>query len=285
MPTRTVNIPLAESDVGLDLEIQFIDTAGADVGVPITAGFVEIGKGAYEWTGVIPNTRGVGVFRDLGGDMDDLRATIAVNPEEFTGLAGGGNNTVNFVIADENDNPVVGAIVTIRQDGTIVAWGPTVAGGLISFALSVDDYTYSVNAGSGFVSQVDIPLSVTTDPQAVPVELETQSPTPPIVAGLCTVEFLVTLNGRPQAGYRLSARLVNLNSSAADELLSAQIDEGETDNDGRGELQLVQEGRFDHGNGVYEIIVETPLPNRVVTHRLQTVIPDEDSVAFKDLLP
>jgi hypothetical protein len=300
MSTRRVAIPLTPADLGLDLEIQFVDDNGADVGVPITAVIVELGGGAYGWRGDFPATPGYGLVRPLGGGnplaifannpedletAEDIDATLSAShgAGSWEPHTGGGSNTVNFTV-ESTSGPVIGGLVTIKEDGDLRAWGRTDLSGELGFALEVGNYTYSVQAESGYVSVIDEPLEVSTDPQAVLVTMEEQTSTPPSEVGLCRVIFTCTINGRPQQGCRVNARLVNINSAAANNLLAAQKDEAESDVDGEAVLELVQGAQFTKGDGLYEITVLSPLPDQVVNQRVRSIIPEEEEIYFSELL-
>lgn len=80
--TLSINLVLAESDTGLSLEAQLIDTAGVNVGGAIATGFVELTLGNYLWTyASFPDGfRGGVKFSVAGGGA--LKAFTAVNPQE-----------------------------------------------------------------------------------------------------------------------------------------------------------------------------------------------------------
>lgn len=68
---------------GLTLEAQLKDAAGANVGVAITTGFIDIGQGFYFWDGAaaIPDGHvGFVVFQDLPGGT--IRTVRSINPQE-----------------------------------------------------------------------------------------------------------------------------------------------------------------------------------------------------------
>lgn len=287
----TIAVLLPTMDVGLTLEAVLFDEDGVQVGLPIATGFDERGNGAYQWKATIPDDfRGVAIFREVGDPT--VRAEVAINPEQielitqiFDLLGGGGSNTVNFTVQNTDLDPVVGAYITIKQGGVIVYWTRSGVGGLASMALDPGNYTYTVTAGSAYVQQVDQAFTVDSDPEAVTVTLVPQASGPPAAAGLCTVHFYCTLNGRPQENMRIKARLIDLNSATEDELLSLQVDEALSNEVGEADLELVQGGQFTKGNGVYEITVMAPAPDNTVTHKIQVAMPDLDEVNFEDLLP
>ena len=81
MFTATIGIHLGSTRTGLVLSAQLKDTAGANVGTAVTAGFVELGGGDYQWTyASFPDGfRGSAVF--TAGAVH--QATASINPEDF----------------------------------------------------------------------------------------------------------------------------------------------------------------------------------------------------------
>lgn len=95
------SIALGASKTGLTLVAQLVDGAGADVGIPITTGFVEIGNGYYLWVGAIPDDHTGGVkFYESG-----VPGTILT----FSSI----NSSFNELLVE--DYPAVGEIPTYRQ--------------------------------------------------------------------------------------------------------------------------------------------------------------------------
>lgn len=79
MATVTIPLALGSSQTGLTLRAQLVNTIGTDVGAPVTTGFVELGAGAYLWTGEVDaDFRGGVVFETSPGGV--VKATTAINP-------------------------------------------------------------------------------------------------------------------------------------------------------------------------------------------------------------
>lgn len=86
MYTATIGIVLGASRTGLTLSAQLKDTAGTNVGGAVSAGFVELGGGNYQWTyASFPDGfRGSVVF----SAASVVQAAAAVNPEDYaTGMS------------------------------------------------------------------------------------------------------------------------------------------------------------------------------------------------------
>lgn len=78
--TLSINIVLADTDTGLTLSAQLVDTAGANVGSAVTSGFVEFASGQYGWTyASFPDSfRGFVKFSSGG----TFKAAVAINPQD-----------------------------------------------------------------------------------------------------------------------------------------------------------------------------------------------------------
>lgn len=80
--TSSIGIALGSTRAGLTLRAQLIDPAGAAVGGPVTAGFVEVGGGYYLWTFAFTDGfRGGVKFSDAADGS--LQTFLAINPEEL----------------------------------------------------------------------------------------------------------------------------------------------------------------------------------------------------------
>ena len=86
--TYTFGIVLGESDTGLTLRGQIVDSAGANVGAAFTAGFAEISNGAYRLTTDIPDEHRGGIIVMDDSDGSQL-AYGAINPEQGEGAVVG----------------------------------------------------------------------------------------------------------------------------------------------------------------------------------------------------
>ena len=77
------SLSLGGSKAGLTMASQLTDTAGADSGSELTAGFVEIGNGNYYWNyaSFADGFRG-GVYFYEDGSTGTILAFAAINPEE-----------------------------------------------------------------------------------------------------------------------------------------------------------------------------------------------------------
>lgn len=162
--TTTKTLALGTSQIGLTLEAQIVDAAGADVGAAIGTGFVEFGLGNYEWTGSIPDGhRGAIKFRVAGGGT--LKASASIDPRRdenadvlTSSIGGGGGGPVgpgaisHPVTVTEPDlvTPIDGVAVWVTTD---IAGTNTIAGTLYTDALGRINGTigFMLNAGTYYL--------------------------------------------------------------------------------------------------------------------------------------
>lgn len=81
--TATFSMALGASKAGLTLAAQIVDTAGANVGAEIAAGFVEIGGGAYILTATIQDSQRGAIKVYQSGVPGTILAIKDINPEEL----------------------------------------------------------------------------------------------------------------------------------------------------------------------------------------------------------
>jgi hypothetical protein len=78
--TLTIPLALGSSQTGLTLRAK-LWPAGGSLGGAVTTGFREMGGGAYDWTGTIPNGfQGSVLFYDNG--TGDFKASTSINPAD-----------------------------------------------------------------------------------------------------------------------------------------------------------------------------------------------------------
>jgi hypothetical protein len=78
--TLTIPLALGSSQTGLTLRAK-LWPAGGSLGSAVTTGFREMGSGAYDWTGTIPNGfQGSVLFYDNG--TGDFKASTSINPAD-----------------------------------------------------------------------------------------------------------------------------------------------------------------------------------------------------------
>lgn len=234
----------------------------------------------FEWDGAAE----LGLS-DLWTAVEDSTLTaeeVWTHPQRTVNGLGNGQYQVTVTVQVAGGAPVPGARITFQDaDGINVAWGDVNAAGQEAFGLDPGSYTVLISAGTGY-APFTTELTVAAN-ASVTYTLTAQPITPPSAAGLCTVQFVVTLNKRVKSGYKVKARLLDLNSAVDATLLSLVIDQAVTDAAGVAELQLVQQGQFTKGDGRYEITVEAP--DGTKTHKLKVLIPNTATANFEDLIP
>ena len=170
-----------------DLRAQLRDLTGSDVGSPITAGFIEIGSGSYQWT--YDNTaqfRGTVSFYSNGNPTNNL-ITLSINPQEDEnadiptsdieagGCTGSGAYAVTLTVND-GTNPLPSSIVSFSQ-GMAYYYGVTDNAGVIAFSLNAGTYTLSItHAGYNYAPTTQV-ISGVTSITATMVEQSVPSPT------------------------------------------------------------------------------------------------------------
>jgi hypothetical protein len=155
--TSTFSMALGASKAGLTLAAQIMDTTGANVGSEITAGFVEIGGGAYMLTASIPDSHRGGLKVYQSGVPATILAFAAINPEELEPETGGGAITFTYTLTSSVDAvPIADADVWVTSDlaGTnILASGKTNQNGVVTFYLDAGTvYVWRSKSGWDFTN-------------------------------------------------------------------------------------------------------------------------------------
>lgn len=107
--------------------------------------------------------------------------------------------------------------------------------------------------------------------------IRSNPPTPDPISGMCNLLISTT-----QSGCRVWAKLADDNNTADQVLVSQQVVEDTTDQDGNATLVLIQYGQFTAG-GNYRIRVADS--SRFITNNVLVRMPDTSSANLEDLTP
>lgn len=121
----SIALPASHATVS-DWRAQLIDETGANVGSPVSTGFVHVGSGGfYQWFyDAMPDDFQGGVQFYSNADPTTTLGLISVNPLQATVFPSGANE-VTFTVRNSVTNlPIDGATVWISTDlaGTNVIW-------------------------------------------------------------------------------------------------------------------------------------------------------------------
>jgi hypothetical protein len=181
--TVSFGVSLGAGSAGLTLSAQIKDVSGANIGGPITTGFVDLSGGFYSWTGSIPDGQlGTVEFLSLGV----VKAIASLNPAETEVLpsvaqidaqltsahgagpwgasfAGLGASAVPITVLTTGSAPVIGASLTIKNAAmTATVAGPlsTDINGLAVFALNDGAYRVIVASNTLYLPLAPVSLTV-----------------------------------------------------------------------------------------------------------------------------
>lgn len=181
---------------------------------------------------------------------------------------------------ERNSDGTIGAAVGDLYNGT--ASSPTTTYTFDVESQSTGDF-YCVLSGVSTPNASAFPVRDDVAYPGVPWSIVdatiTATPTTPSpITGMCNL-LVSTTNG---AGSRVWAKLADTNNTADQILVSQQVVEDTTDEDGNATLVLIQYGQFTSG-GSYRIRVADT--SRNITHNVLVRMPNTSSANLEDLTP
>lgn len=225
-----------------------------------------------------------------GNDGD----TLETLSDEIAAIEGGGGGSCEFsgaraitaVVKDEEDNPVVGAVVRITLGAESYQYTTDANGQIVTLSgsqLTLDDHSYDVSVTLRGYTGASATFDVDTDTTSFDsIVLTSNTPSPPDDADLITVYTYFYLAGTPVEGAEFSAELTADNQVRTGAALSKAVMSATTDSDGYAELQLLRAATITKGSKKHRIRIK----DDDHTHIDITVeLPDQSSVSLDTLVP
>ncbi len=148
---------------------------------------------------------------EIGGDVDG--GEIVSYPVSLirNTIGQGGVYTVNFSVVDQDDNPIQGAIVIIKDGNNVIDKQPTSSLGIAVLSVPLGDFIVNISKGYLY-SSTTFSYSITEDNQEPdPIVLTQIAASQPAALGLSTGFISCTgRNGLPTAGIKIFCRQIGI---------------------------------------------------------------------------